>query len=161
MERFVSAGSTASVQRPPVPSSQSHPHTSHPHKPQSSHSKRHAPSELSLGSFMTTPSPSVAGGTRLHPPVERPQRTNKKTTTELRQAELEQLETRFQGNHRLVEKGKERSVYRVTVAPTDPDWVSRIYTTLLLGTLKVVFICKSSKCQSPIRERVDLCRYIA
>ena len=85
---------------------------------------------------MTAPSPSVAGGTRPHPPVERPQRTNKKTAAELRQAELEQLETRFQGNHRLVEKGKERSVYRVTFAPTDPDWVSRIYTTLLLRALK-------------------------
>jgi hypothetical protein len=134
-----SAGSTASVQRPPVPSSQSHPHTSHPHKPQSSHSKRHAPSELSLGSFMTTPSPSVAGGTRLHPPVERPQRTNKKTTTELRQAELEQLETRFQGNHRLVEKGKERSVYRVTVAPTDPDWNFKFSTIDLEVTFPRVY----------------------
>ena len=101
----------------------SHPHTSHsshPHKPQSAHNKRHAPSELSLGSFMTTPT----AGARPHPPVDRPQRNNKKTSAELRQAELEQLETRFQGNHRLVEKGKERSVYRLTFAPTDPDWVS-------------------------------------
>ena len=66
---------------------------------------------------------TAAMGTRPHPPVERPQRSNRKTTVELREAELEQLETRFQGNHRLVEKGSERSVYRVTFAPTDPDWV--------------------------------------
>ena len=125
-------GSAGSVQQTqPVPFSQPHPsppHTSHPHKHHSSHSsKRHAPTELSLGSFMTTPTVSaVAGATRSHPPIERPQRTNKKTAVELRQAELEQLETRFHGNHSLVEKGKERSVYRVTFAPTDPDWVSII-----------------------------------
>jgi hypothetical protein len=56
--------------------------------------------------------------------VERPQWNREKTSVELRQAELEQLETRFQGSHRLVEKGRERSVYRLTFAPTDPDWVS-------------------------------------
>ena len=105
----------------------SHPHTSHPHSSHSSHhhnmssqNKRHGPTELSLGSFMTTPTT----GARPHTPMNRPQRNTNKTTAELRQAELEQLATRFQGNHHLVEKGRERSVYRLTFAPTDPDWVS-------------------------------------
>ena len=95
-----------------------HPHNSH--TTHSSHSKRPGPSELSLGSFMATP---TRGG-RPHPPVSRPQRNKGKTAAELRQVELEQLEMRFQGNHTLVEKGKERCVYSVTFAPTNPDWVS-------------------------------------
>ena len=95
-----------------------HPHNSH--TTHSSHSKRPGPSELSLGSFMATP---TRGG-RPHPPVSRPQRNKGKTAAELRQVELEQLEMRFQGNYTLVEKGKERCVYVVTFAPTNPDWVS-------------------------------------
>lgn len=98
----------------------SHPHTSHTHKAHSSQSRKHVPAEISLASFMTTPTVGV----RPHPTVCRPQRTTNKTTVELRQAELEQLETRFQGNYTLVEKGRERSVYLLTFAPTDPDWVS-------------------------------------
>lgn len=43
----------------------------------------------------------------------------------LLQVELEQLEVRFHGNQcRLVEKGKERTVYHVEFVPTDPQWVS-------------------------------------
>ena len=104
------------AQHPPPPPSP----LTHSHSP-SSHTKKHAPTELSLGSFMTTP---TAGATKPHPPVPRPHRSRKKTMEELRQAELEQVETRFQGSHCLVEKGRERSVYRLTFAPTDPDWVS-------------------------------------
>ena len=119
-------GTTTKVQQPAtVPPSHHHiTHTSHLHtshnKPHSSHSKRHAPTELSLSSFMTTPQ----GGALPLPSVPRPQRNKNKSNAELRQVELEQLETRFQGNHRLVEKGRERNVYRLTFAPTDPDWVS-------------------------------------
>lgn len=75
---------------------------------------------------MTTPS-AVA---RPHPPVSRPQRNKNKTNEELRQTELEQLETRFQGNHHLVEKGRQRCVYLLTFAPTDPDWVSVIVSAI-------------------------------
>ena len=115
-----------------LPNPPSHPHTPHPPPPHTSqqhkphNNKRHAPSALSLGSFLTTPTATP----RQHTSVDRPQRSNRKTTAELRQAELEQLETRFHGNHQLVEKGRERCVYRVTFAPTDPDWVSNDVTTL-------------------------------
>ena len=86
---------------------------------------------------MTTP---TTGGTRPHPPVNRPHRANRKTTMELRQAELEQLETRFQGNHRLIEKGRERTVYRLTFAPSDPDWVSIILEYIIF---KLISFCPS------------------
>ena len=42
------------------------------------------------------------------------------------QVELQQLEIRFPGNQScLVEKGALRAVYRVTITPTDPEWVRR------------------------------------
>lgn len=78
--------------------------------------RRRGPSELSLEAFFQ-------GGRVSQPwkPVPRPKPKKGNTAADLRQVELQQLEARFPGNQ-LVEKGKERVVYRVKMTPTDPEW---------------------------------------
>ena len=87
-----------------------------PVSPRRGRKSRDGPPELNLEAFFQR-----AASINPRPHVERHRGTSPK---ELREVECTQLEARFPAPHsQLLHKGPDKTVYRISFSPTDPEWV--------------------------------------
>lgn len=61
---------------------------------------------------------------------------------ELKEVELQQMKTRFPGEQcQLVQKSRDKDVYRLKLSPLDPEWVRNVLT--LYYKLYLYFVCRN------------------